>query len=527
MFYIRAGPKIQKSVIQSQKSKSQSYHVYIRTDLSGNCTTQTIVPVLDSRTKLDLTVCPLNKEFTIFLHNFHFPNAFPLKNPDIVKELESSLKEKRSWAENQAQACITMILIESDSSGDTMNQVGSTHNMLKALPGWNNGINHVVVDISNPLEASALLGNIDTGRAVLSSGYLLPHNQYHIYTPPIYSFPNDFSSMPTLFSTPEKSHLLYFAGRYSSMTTDQWTSKKNDERLNIVTKCQDDYSMCGSLQERLTSGSKSKFSLIYGSSTASYYTSARLIEALRCGSVPVIIGTNRLPFDTIINWNRAAVILPSTAISPSDIISLLLSIPIETYMEYRRQGRFLVDMYFKNQLAVLNTIVAIVRYKFLHPPPPFSDFEAKVLYKNNIQSKLPPSPKFLNNFSIYTEDFWNSPPGPFYMYSVTPYTPSYVPPMYYRPADNDKWGPARPMLKEGFRSSLHGNSREEGFTVVSMTYRRTQHLPDFIKNFKDCQFLAKIVIVWNNAEDIPDKFSLPDIGVPIEVGSCVIHMCFV
>ena len=151
-------------------------------------------------------------------------------------------------------------------------------------------------------------------------------------------------------------------------------------------------------------------------------------------------------------------------------------------MEYRRQGRFLVEMYIKDHTAV---IIAIARFKFHHPPSAVMDFSAKVFIVNNAKSKVP----------IYTEDLWNSPPD---MYPVTPHTPPYIPIMYNRQPDKIMLGKASTFMDDSFRSSLHGNSQQECFTVVALTYNRTEHLPQFVKNFKDFRFLSKIMIVWNN-----------------------------
>lgn len=68
-----------------------------------------------------------------------------------------------------------------------------------------------------------------------------------------------------------------------------------------------------------------------------------------------------------------------------------------------------------------------------------------------------------------------------------------------------------------FESYLLGDTPEEQFTVVMLTYRRNEVLLEAIMRLKELSFLAKVVVVWNTEEDPPTGMEWPSIGVPVEV----------
>jgi hypothetical protein len=91
---------------------------------------------------------------------------------------------------------------------------------------------------------------------------------------------------------------------------------------------------------------------------------------------------------------------------------------------------------------------------------------------------------------------WNSPPGPFYSHA-------YIPEQ---------------------SSALHNQLpsaqlSEEKFTIVILAYHRDKGLSDILVRLKNCPYLDKVVIVWNNEPTYihPREWEWPNIGVPIEV----------
>ena len=473
--------------------------------------------------KIDYTKCPLKQPFAAYVY---WEDIVPLRYPSDVTDIESILKEANSWTDTPSKACL-LVHVVGPSSSDS--EAVDLEQKLKSLPHWNDGVNHVLIDIPEVGQESSQISS--SGSTLVANGLVLNDVGLHnILTPPVSH--SQIPLAPPLLYEKSRPHLLYFEGQSSRSVSSAWldSAMSKDLKFNVRLTCEhskdvirgnfdEEWGLCAPQTQRLRNCADSSFALILGAPFASAVTYIRLVEALRCGAVPVIAGVKRLPFDSVINWNKAAILLP-VLMSPHDLSDLLTNLLPEVVMDYRRQGRFLHETYFSSRKAVLQTILAILRSRFMHPPPAAQDFNGKIFKVNDDVSVIPPSPRFSNNYTIYSEDLWNNPPGPFFMYPVTPYRHPYVPLMFNEPAaDNAEKYTKPPVLKgDPFRTSLHGIHPSEGFTVVALTYHRSQHLAEFVKGFKGCSFLAKIVIVWNDENEPAKSFNLPNIGVPIEVG---------
>ena len=494
---------------------------------------------------LDYSRCVLNKPFLVYMYDTQFPD-YPAP---VLTELRASLQRIHSWTANPSEACLFLVPI---SAGQTTISATELEQRLHSLSHWNllpRGANHVLVDLSTPQHTSTLLGGIDTGAAVVVTGYTAPQ-QYlhplHLLVPPV--IPPDAMKISdalhdpiSLFST-EREHRLYFEGSYNSLQKpnssplgdlstlqldgDDVTVDCSKSEGSVPGTLEGEWALCGSVESRISHCAQSVFSLVLGGTHgvmgAATYT--RLIESLRCGSVPVIVGIDRLPFDQVINWRKASVVIPHAQLQT--VLSVIATIGNEQIVGYRKQGRFLLDTYFSSQAKYLETVVAILRSKTMHPPPAIQDFPAAILVRKGADSRFPPAPRFQNNFSIYTEHLWNSPPGPFYMYPVIPFRHPYHPRMTRKPSGSKPPGKAVNHHGEGlvganFKKELYGNAPEEGFTLLMLTYKRSEQLVTIIAKYRGCPYLAKVLVVWNNKGDPPKNLAWPDIGVPVEVsGQC-------
>ena len=477
----------------------------------------TVTRLAPQSVHIDHSRCPLDQPFTVYVYK---QDAFPVLHATDVTEIEEILKETNSWTDNPSKACLFICVIGPAPKNTADNVITDK---VHSLPHWNDGVNHVLIDVPEVGHTSPTVTSF--GSALIADE--MDSTQAGLLTPPV---PHSKEKIaPPLLYENSQSHILYFEGESTTQNSvlSSWLDSGTLSAVNFNMKfsCNPvtysgfdgEWGLCNNRKQRLRDCADSRFSLVLGAPLVGSVTLTRLVEALQCGAVPVIAGVKKLPFDSVINWNRAAVLLP-TLPPPRDLSTLLTSFQPETLMEYRRQGRLLHELYFSSRKSVLRTIVSIMRSKFMHPPPPAQDFAGNVYKVNDDQSKIQPSFKFLNKFAIYTESLWNDPPGPFYMYPVTPYRTPYVPAMFNKPADDSPGSFMPPILKgDMFRSSLHGIHPSEGFTVVALTYHRSQHLAEFVKGFQGCAFLAKIVIVWNDEKDPSKDFRLPNIGVPIEV----------
>lgn len=486
-------------------------------------------PCFGIKSLLNYSRCPLSKSFKVFFYNFHFPNLFLVHNPSIVGKLKALLVNHASWANSSDEACVFLAIVGPLTSNLTIEEVqDKIHN----LPYWeSSGANHLLVD----LEVNSTLDRINTSSAIIANNGALSkqcEGVLNLHIPPSINFPQ---AVPSIFDAPRR-HLLYVEIA-SQLVEGTLAPYKNptlmaELKFKVTARCEDDKNiseherklgLCQLSEKRFHQCTHSTFYLVLGAkylTDGGIATSAHLLEALRCGAVPVIAGVDRLPFGNVLNWHRAAILLP-TLPPPNTLSTMLSSLQSQVIMEYRRQGQFLVNTYFLDQELIIYTSTAILRSLFYHPPPPSIDFEARTIRLTNTRSTIPPSPRFLNNFSsVHSSDLWNFPPGPFYMYPVTPYNPPYTPDMFREPTSNkEQTGSSGHIQGKEFRAKLWGNYPPEGFTVVALTYHRTKHLPTFLSNFKNCPFLAKIVLVWNNEDDPPGDVSWPDIGVPVEVSS--------
>lgn len=513
----------------NQHHYTSTINNYINLCNTSSYTTQD--PCVGKRTVLNHSRCPLSQPFKVFFYNVHFPSLFVLRSPTIVGNVKALLVNHASWTNYSSEACVFLVIVGPLKSKLTGEEL---QNRIRSLPFWReNGTNHLLID----LETTSALEQINTSNAVIANnGMLFNHctGVLNLYLPPFVNSLQTFSSVPDIFDTPRR-YLLYFETAAKQVHNDlaayQNTSLQAELKFKLTIGCKDSkiseyerkLGLCQPLEKMFYHCLQSTFYLILGVRyVPSEYINAYtyLLEALRCGAVPIIVGLDRLPFDHVLEWHRAALILP-TLPSPVILSSVLTSLQPQVLMEYRRQGQFLISTYFIDQEHITYTSIALLRSLFYHPPPPSIDFEPRTIKVMNSNLTIASSPRFLNNFSsIHSSSMWNSPPGPFFMYPVTPYAPPYAPEMYHMPTSNKaQTGSTGHIQGEEFRAKLRGNYPTEGFTVVALTYHRTQHLPSFLLNFKNCPFLSKIVLVWNNDDDPPDDIGWPDIGVPIEVSA--------
>ena len=218
------------------------------------------------------------------------------------------------------------------------------------------------------------------------------------------------------------------------------------------------------------------------------------------------------------------IILPSGRFS--ELHYILRSIGRDAVAEYRLRGRHLYLSFFSSPLKILQSTLAVVRYHSLHPPPVSPDFPGPVLASQSGRQKRVQSPVLTQNFSTYSHGFWNSPPGPFFMYRMTPFSAGPISGTQYTNLDERAVARLPFHVIEGggitgpnFEDLLLGNHDEEQFTAVMLTYQRNDVLIEALQRLKDVSFLNKVIVVWNNEQDPPPELQWPDINAPVEVST--------
>ena len=510
----------------------------------------------------DYSRCPLTTGFLVYVYNQHFPDAFRLKYPEAVRELVSVLELTHSLASDPNLACVLVVI--TGPLRDEEDGRRTLHQNLLSLSHWGDGTNHVAVDLSytnEPLSSAAVKGE-SLGRAMeaksLSTG--TERQGHDILIPPVTRYGSDDGSSqnPPLLIPAIRQVLVHFEGASSgdgSPNSAHWISShqlkvlsqaissNTKDKVVLVGNCSGtrksagveggkgkrtdpfgEWDLCGTAADRARNLSQATFSLILGSRTgiAGPVTYTRLVEGLRNGAVPVVLGLSRLPFDDVIDWEQAAVFLPPSSLGQLHYV--LRSMDADTILKFRKQGRFLWDTYFSSPLSILETVIAVLRQRAGHSPPPAYSYSPTNLVSLPGENRVIVSPEFLYNFTSYTTNIWNSPPGPFFMYPTTPFKPEPVSGSQYTNM-NAKQVSSLPLhVVEGggitgpfFEDYLLGNVPEEQFTAVILTYKRNEVLLDALLRLKDLDHLAKAVVVWNNPETPPPDMKWPDIGVPIDV----------
>lgn len=523
----------------------------------------------------DFSRCPLTKSFSVYLYNNHkpFSDQFVLNYPHILEQFTTSLSEKHTITSDPEKACILVVIV-----GPLRSPPTDLQETLHSLPHWNSdGANHVVINLSHPNSKASLstLKRYPVSQAIFVS--MWPHRpNYDIVIPPVRLEEQTTSDVDPIALwkglSPHlpafRSTLLYFEGHLEKFeVTDLgednlWISvedietirdavvSKSTDKVLIETNCNKyledfnrntpgskgvtfdlkeeslgEWKLCGTVHHRSSNLAKSTFTLVLGSKTGHSGTATytRILEALHFGSIPVILGVKSLPFESVIDWTRAVVRIPPPRIG--ELHYILRSLEPDKILEYRRQGRFLWDTYFSSMRSVFDTVLAIVRFRSLHPPPSAPDYvNTELLVSLPFESNQIVSPVHRQNFSIYTSDFWNTPPGPLYMYPVTPFKPSPVSGSQYEGLTNERIAllPTHVIQAGGitgpyFEDYLLGNSPEEQFTVVMLTYERNDVLIQAISRLNELQGLSKVVVVWNSPSPPPDDLKWPTIDVPVEV----------
>lgn len=499
---------------------------------------------------LDFSKCPLHRPFLVYVYNKHqrYSSIFPLRKQGLVDELASSLEEVNSLTSDPAKACLLVAIVGPLAQPLTANDL---EERVHSLPHWSGGANHVLIELSLA-DSDSLLKDIDTGKAIVAHGVTANIHQQtdtSILLPPLTIFDRDKPSWEGLprHLPASRRFLIYFEGGQSKDrgpsdldTLAGALSDKIKDKLSIRTSCPTvaagfehtfpgEWSLCGSAEQRRSQLIHATFSLVLGSGRLGLsgpQTYIRLMEGLRYGAIPVVVGVGQLPLDTVMDWKLAAVLIPSSQLG--QIHLYLKSLSDDSILSFRRQGRFLWETYFSTPHQVVNSVISLVRYWLHHPPPVARDqamFTRLISFPGGGNRQVP-SPKFQHNFTVYTSELWNSPPGPFYMYPSTPFQSAPVSGSQYVDLSEQQLVQLPQHVVEAggitgpyFEDYLLGNSPEEQFTVVMLTYERNEVLLQALERLSDLDGLSKVVVVWNNPSPPSSNMNWPDIGVPLEVGT--------
>lgn len=415
-------------------------------------------------------------------------------------------------------ACLYVVVI----SGNSRN--ASLVERLSQLPYWNNGANHLLIDLARSTSNIDVFEGVDVGRALVASSsfsdyslrtgfdVILPpalgisHGEVWQQLPPIVparrkflltfsgeyiydkSKPLNFDGGPSLsggkspgseqYSTSNASQmrrrllekedqppsegvtesetlktLLYFENVVVEVLKSMQMQVESDG-FNFEFICSEherlvgvngEWALCGDEGYRTDLLKQSTFGLIIAptnySLVSTVLTQWRLYESLKTGAVPVFLGDYvRLPFDDVIQWSKAVLMLPKARIT--ELHFFLRTFSDADILEMRRQGRLIFETYFGSIKSVVDMILAVMRTRLKIPafsmreepsPSVFNDTFVPVkemvvdamLDAEEILGPVEPpmnSARYRRNFTMNSDGFL-LPGDPFHLYPFTPFEP--------------------------------------------------------------------------------------------------------
>ncbi|EFN78322.1 exostosin-3 [Harpegnathos saltator] len=553
----------------------------------------------------DHSRCALTSGFPVFLYDPDQFSVVNL-GWDVDGFLKTTIKQTLGYnphlTRNPAEACVYIVLIgealsSQSKGGDHRYRKPVDVKRLHALPYWGgDGRNHILLNLARrdlSADSGNIFNNVDTGRAIIVQSTFY-RNQFRtafdLIVPPILGPPGgDVWQECAQMLPARRKYLLSFQGEMRTYKGTPMTHQIDDvdmdlERLAvddnnidafIIQHLKDmssgvtldkffiqfecipasveskpvealDWSLCGTDSSRRTILKESTFALILAPSNATLLTTssmqARLYEALRSGSIPVILGGDQvlLNYNEVIAWRRAVIFLPKARVT--EMHFLLRAVPDNDLLTMRRQGRLIWERYMSTAQGAVDTIIAVVRDRLGIPPLPASQTPSPSVFNESFvplksdtiitepeaeESLGPleppyPSPAFKRNYTtllIQGHEIWNDWMDPFNLYPQLPFDT-------ILPSDAKFLGSEvgfRPIGKgaggagKEFSESLGGNYPREQFTIVMLTYEREQVLINSLARLYGLPYLNKVLVVWNSPKPPVEDLKWPDIGVPIHV----------
>lgn len=433
--------------------------------------------------------------------------------------------------------------------------------------------NYLLIDFQGLLQRDTLSR---PNHSILASPFF--HSQQYIdkldivipsVIKPFFAFDSIVGSIPPSSPIGRKYLASYFGIRNENETTKRinqaerilQTIHRNsiDDLFLFLYDCDPNYKPdCYSQREKLTELSVFSILIAPTRSQESHHLHESLYLALSKGSVPVVLASrstmNILPFNEVIDWTKASIILPLERLPEVHFIMRTMS-AVDLY-RYKYFGRHLFEKYLATSEQVMNAIISIVSLERLnYPPMPILNVETK-LYRSSKQltydtdclqsacidnksenstasltaellgPREPPlaSAKFRHNFTLALSgryDLWNEPMfSPHELYPSLPLEA--IAPSEHKFLSTDQ---AYRPIAEGlggsgneFSRALGGDFPNEQFSIVLLTYNRNDMLMKTLERLKSMPYLNKILVVWNGVENPPhEKLVWPDVGVPLEL----------
>uniref|UniRef100_A0A8D8PUC0 Exostosin-2 n=1 Tax=Cacopsylla melanoneura TaxID=428564 RepID=A0A8D8PUC0_9HEMI len=357
-----------------------------------------------------------------------------------------TIQKSKYFTSNPEEACIFIPSI------DILNQnrfrVEETSYALSSLPYWREGENHVLFNmVSGASPDYSTVVELYSGKAMIAGAGFNSWTYRHGFdiSLPVYS------SLSKLVhdNTPQSKQWLILSSQtniHPEYMNELKQLTHTHPELIVMNMCENDRN--SSL--RCHMGQVYKYPQVLVQSTfcivmrGSRLGQKVLHESMAAGCIPIIIAdTYVLPFSEILDWKRAAIVIPEAEIS--SLVEVVKDLSEKHVTELRAQVNYLYWRYFSSVSAMTNTVLDILNQRvFPHLAQPYEHW--------NIDRQA----------------------------GVIQYNPLFL------QMTSRRW---------------------QGFTAVVLTYDRLPSLFLLMEKLSQVPSVSKILVIWNNQNKYPPPAS--------------------
>jgi len=321
-------------------------------------------------TCFDYSRCSVISQFPIYI--------YPVKDPTPkVKLWYDTLIASPHVTQDGGQACVHVVL---QQQTDLLT--------FSRLPFWaGDGRNHIILNIDNLPEVR---GQYRAIKAQISFKFVQP--DFDIVLPHIEEDIINWSNLPLLVPS-KRQFLLSFRGQAPANLADhQFISALEamhspQTAVTINTKCLDGKNIacplwCHCEDENVLINSVFTIIITSSNNSISQYPAKMLYSALKSGTIPIILGSDRdLPLRGYITWEDAVIALPRPRIT--ELVYILRNIPESDIIEFRKQGRRIFTEFLSSTTRMAETMLSSLRLRLGIAPLPIPSPTSTLIYNED------------------------------------------------------------------------------------------------------------------------------------------------
>ncbi|XGW10081.1 hypothetical protein V3C99_011950 [Haemonchus contortus] len=314
---------------------------------------------------------------------FVYPDIEELPPSEVYRKILTAVRESQYSVSDPKDACLYIISVDTiDRDKISENYVQDVDRYISNLPAevWNDGLNHIIFNLYHgtfPDYSDHNLG-FATRKAMIARAS--PSLQNYRFDFDI-SFPLFHKEHPlrsaieqdVSFKTHDQYIVSFKGKRYvygiGSETRDSLHHLHNGETVAMVTTCRHNNDWKAHQDARCESDNEAydkwDYEMMMVNSTfcltprGRRLGSFRFLEALRLGCIPVVLSDDWvLPFDEIIDWSTAAVIVPEDNVLL--VPDILHTYSPESIFQMKQRGFFIYYRYFSSVEKIAMTALEIV-----------------------------------------------------------------------------------------------------------------------------------------------------------------------